>query len=422
MPSPEQTRWLSEPAGVRGWAGYALLLGLLGYASGLLAAEASLAERAVLVRFWGLFAAAVFAVATPHLLLPDRLLHRMQLANPSPEALLWHGLRQFAPLLVVLAAPCLVLAFYDPGGWGTDVGAKALQALVGGLVVGGVGLFSFERYLTMGATSQAWQEGTKGRRYRRLARGSTTGGLGVPDGLVPAVTATGYLFVAGMLVVVAGAALGGVAPGLAVLPGAAFLAWAAFRLGRRRTSFDRHYYHTNAFYGDLFRSEGGVRVADREPIAYEAVYWVPPRWKPHVWAGLRQFDRRLPLGRFVALGHLFLWFLFFQDADVRVTSAYLLLFIAAQNAAVYLLTRPALAPLPFNALQQAPFHWAITRFFVNLRWAAPMALSLAAVALLDADVRWTSVLGWAGLDLAFAFLAAWLATYAHESRHRRRYA
>ena len=407
---------------MRGWAAYALLLGLLSYASGLLAAEAGLAERAVLMRFWGLFAAAVFAVATPHLLLPDGLLHRMHLANPSPEALLRHGLRQLRPLLVVLAAPCLVLAFYDPGGWGTDVGAKALQALVGWLVVLGVGLFSFWRYMTMGATSQAWQEGAKGAWYRRLARDSTTGGLGVPDGLVPAVSATGSLFVVGMLVVVAGAVLGGVAPGLVVLPSAAFLAWAAFRLRRRRRAYDRHYYHTNAFYGDVFRSEGGVRVTDREPIAYEAVYWVPPRWKPHVWAALRQFDRRLPLGRFVALGHLFLWFLFFQDVAPGIIAAFLLLFIAAQNAAVYLLTRPALAPLPFSLLQQSPLHWTTTRFFVNLRWALPMALSLAVVALFDADVRFWTALGWTGLDLAFAFLTAWLATYVHESRYRRRYA
>ena len=409
---------------------YVLLILLLGYASSLLASEASLAERAVLVRFGGLFAAGVFAVATPHLLLPDPLLSRMQLGNLPASALLAHGLRRIGALLLLLAIPPLVFAFYDPAGLGADVGAKAVQALTGFLITLGIGLISFRRYMTMGATAQAWQEGTKGQVYRKMAEQSSTGGLGVPDGLVPAVTATGSLFIVGALAVVASALLESIVPALAWLPGAALSAWAGFRLAQVRPVYDRHYYHTNAFYGDVFRSAGGVRVASREPIAYEAVYWVPPRWKPHVWASLRQLDRRLPLGRFVIIGHLFLWFLFFQEADpassagqaVQVTSAYLLLFIAAQNAAVYLLATPALAPLPFGLLQQAARHWTLTRFFVNLRWVLPMALSLGLVALFDADVRFATALGWTLLDLAFAFLIAWLVTYAHESRYRRRYA
>ena len=413
---------MHDRSGPSGPAAYVLLVVLLGYASGLLASEASLAERAVLVRFGGLFAAGVFAVATPHLLLPDPLLRRMQLANLPASALLGHGLRRIGPLLLLLIIPPLVFAFYDPAALSTDVGAKAIQALTGSLITLGVGLLSFRRYMTMGATSQAWQEGTKGQVYRKMAEQSSTGGLGVPDGLVPAVTATGALFIIGALAVVASALLEGVAPALALLPGAALAAWAGLRLWQVRPAYDRHYYHTNAFYGDVFRSAGGVRATSREPIAYEAVYWVPPRWKPHVWAGLRQLDRRLPLGRFVIIGHLFLWFLFFQEADVQITSAYLLLFIAAQNAAVYLLATPALAPLPFGLLQQAAWHWALTRFFVNLRWVLPMALSLGLVALLDVDVRFSTALSWTLLDLAFAFLTAWLVTYAHESRYRRRYA
>ena len=417
-----QTRRLSSREGLRGRVAYALLFGFLGYASGLLASGADVAERAVLVRFGSLFAAAAFAIATPHLLLPDPLLRRMHLANPPPGALLRHSLRQFLPLLLLLVLPCLVLAFYHPGGFFADVGAKALWALTGGLTVLGIGLFSFERYMTMGATSQAWQEGKKGEWYRAMTRRSTTGGLGIPDGLVPAVSATGYLFIVGMLVVVAGAVLGSVAPGLALVPGALLAVGMGFRLGRGRPSYDRHYYHTNAFYGDLFQSAGGVRVASREPITYEAVYWVPPRWKPHAWAGLRQLDRRLPLGRFVLLGHLFLWLLFLQDAAAGTIAAYLLLFIAAQNAAVYVLAMPALAPLPFGLLHQSPLDWVATRFFVNLRWALPMALSLSLVALFDADVHLGTVLGWTGLDLAFALVIAWLVTYAHEFRYRRRYA
>ncbi|MGI9174182.1 MAG: hypothetical protein ACR2GR_02525, partial [Rhodothermales bacterium] len=301
MTASRQTRWLRDRTGPSGPAAYALLVILLSYASGLLASEASLAERAVLVRFGGLFAAGVFAVATPHLLLPDPLLRRMQLANLPPAALLGHGFRRIGPLLILLIIPPLVFAFYDPTGMGADVGTKVVQALTGILITLGIGLISFRRYMTMGATAQAWQEGTKGQVYRKMAEQSSTGGLGVPDGLVPAVTATGSLFIVGALAVVVSALLGSVTPALALLPGAALAAWAGFRLVQVRPVYDRHYYHTNAFYGDVFRSAGGVRVASREPSAYEAVYWVPPRWKPHVWAGLRQLDRRLPLGRFIII-------------------------------------------------------------------------------------------------------------------------
>ena len=138
---------------------------------------------------------------------------------------------------------------------------------------------------------------------------------------------------------------------LAWVPGLLLLAWSAETLRRLLPAYDRAFYATNAFYSEIFRRAGGVRVADREPIPYRAVYWAPRRWKPSVWASLLQLDRKLPLGRFIALGHVALWLLFFRDAAPDTIAVYLVLFIAAKNGASYLLvTRPIRSvPVPGDA-------------------------------------------------------------------------
>ena len=188
-----------------------------------------------------------------------------------------------------------------------------------------------------------------------------------------------------------------------------------------RRTFDRAYYSTNAFYGEVLGGgPGGVAV--REPVALETLYWVPTRWRPATWASLRQLDRMLPLGRFVLIGHVLFWALAFQNVSGPLIHSYLLLMVLAQNGACLLLSQRVAAPPAFQITMQAPLDWAITRFFVNLRWALPLALSLSLVALFDADLLWADVLLWTGLDLLVAGLLAAGVTYRTEGVVRRRYA
>ena len=399
---------------------YALLFGLLGYVSVLLGSGAEPAVRTVLLRYWMLLALAVFAVGAPHVLLPDDEVRFLQLLNPSPTALLRRQLKKWGVLVGLFALPGLLLAFFDPGHWTRQLAGKALHGLEMLLVVGGAGLYSFERYATIGRRSQAWQEGRQGGWYRALKRNSP-GGFAVPDGLVPAMLVTQQIFVVGILYVAAGAYAGQVAVVLSWIPGFVLFAWSALKLLRRRTAYDRHFYSTNAFYAEIFR-QGGVRAAEREPVPYEGIYWVPRRWRPHVWAGLRQMDRRLPIGRFLVLGHLMLWILFFQQAAPGVIAAYLLLMTAAKNGASFILATEPMAAPSLHLWQQDVLDWGVVRFFVNLRWTFVLVMSLGVVALFDADFGAGQVLLWTAVDVGLAALSAALVTYFTEETYRKRHA
>jgi hypothetical protein len=402
--------------------GYALLAAVLGYVCVLLATGADDPEAHLrLLRYWTLGGAAAFAIATPHLLLPDPQVALLQRLNRSPRGLLRHQFGRLLPLVFVLLGAAAALAYVDPGEWTTALGTKTRWLLTHSLIVIGVAAYGFERYGGLGPRSQAWQEGTQGDWYRAL-RDETGGSFAAPEGLVPALLTTPRVFGVGMLVLVASAALEPVQPALAWGPGALLLGWAGVRLARRLPRYDRAFYATHAFYSEVFRSAGGVRASDRTPIPYDAVYWVPHRWRPPVWASLRQLDRRLPLGRFVALGHGVLWLLFYLDVAPAHVTVFLVLFLVGQNAASGLLATATLAPLPFQLGHQGVTDWIVTRTWVNLRWLLPLALSLGAVALLDPTFTPAEALFWIALDAGLALLTATLFTLAHEARYRRRFA
>lgn len=403
-----------------GWT-YLLLLGILGYVAAQLGAEVPLEVRTGLLRYWTILSTATLAAAVPHVLLPDARVSLLQLLNRAPNRLLVYQLGRWAPIIALFALPAVLLAFYDPGRWSVDVATKGVHLIGHLLIMVGVGGYSLIHYMTLGARSQAWQEGRAGHWYATAV--DTAGqGVSVPRGLVPALFATGHIFLVALAAILGAAYLGPIAAGLAAwAPGAAVCLLAGARVWQVRAAYDRHFYHTNAFYRELLGG-GGLRAEARDPIAYEAIYWVPHRWRPAVWASLRQFDRVLPLGRLVALGHGLLWVLFWQGVSTSVIAAYLLLFSVAQHAACYVLIRPPVAPPRFQIVHASPAHWMMVRFFVNLRWVLPVALSLGAVALLDAAFTGRDVLFWTGLNLALALGTAALVTGMHELTVRRRYA
>lgn len=392
---------------------------MLSYVCMFSASGADLEARVRLLRYWTLIAAAVFAIAVPHILLPDRDLPFLQRLNRNQLGLLLHQLRQWLPISALFIVPGLLLAFWDPDQFTADMGAKASHAASTLLVMLGTAIYSFERYIGIGPLSQAWQEGTKGRWYRTYKENSP-GGFSVPEGMVPAMLATQRVFAVGLLVLVAAAYfIQSVHPALALLPGGLLLLWSVARLVRRLPRYDHAYYATNAFYGEVFRSAGGVRVSTRDAVPYSAIYWAPPAYKPHVWAVLRQLDRKLPLGRLMALAHGLLWFLFYMDATPRTITVYLLMLMLAKNAASYVLTRPTFAPMPFQIGIQSERGWIITRFLVNLRWTMPLLLSLLAVAAFDRTFSITQAVLWTGLDVAASFVTAFLFTYGTEYRYRK---
>lgn len=410
-----------SPAGSR--LVYGALLVLLAYVCAIVATGASLSERVFYLRSWSVIALGAFAMSPPNLLLPDPRVGLFHHLNPPPWLLQRYVLRRWIPVLVLLVAPAFMLAYFDPGNFTRNLGTKTVHVLWSVLLMLGGGLYAFAQYMTIGKRSQAWQEGKRGKWYRWLARETPVSFVGVPQGLVPVFWATSHVLLVGMVFLgVSLWLIGEFGPAAAWASGFVYVTLATLRLLIQAEAFDAHFYRTNALYEEIFRSAGGVRVSDREPIPYRAVYWTPERWKPHVWAFLRQFDRRLPLGRFLFLGHAVLWILFYQDARAGLIAGYLLAFSAAKNATVFLTASEAMAPRAFQLLYQPPRDWTITRFFVNLRWTLPFFLSLLFVAIFTDRFNLLNVISWTLLDIVLAFASAWATTLTSESPYTKRYA
>jgi hypothetical protein len=245
-------------------------------------------------------------------------------------------------------------------------------------------------------------------------------GISLPRGLVPALFATTRCFVVALAAVLISAA--GAQGGSAVAawgPGLVLLGWAGLRLWQRRATYDRHFYHTTAFYDEVMGG-GTLRAEGRDPIPYDALYWVPSRWRPAVWGSLRQLDRRLPLGRLVALAHVGLWLLCLRGVGPAFVAGYLAIVLVAQTATCGVLTTAVAAPRAFQYTLQSTADWIATRTFVNLRWLAAHVGSLALVALFS-DIYGTAwVATWTAVHVGLSVGAATVATLAHEGWGRRR--
>ena len=397
---------------------YVLLLGIMVYVAALLAGDAGIDARRVGLRMWALFSASVFAVAAPNVLAPDPSAPIMQLLNRTPSALLRLQLSRWGSVLALFILPVWVLAFFDPGGFARDLGAKAFLAVQSTGIVLATGLYAFDVYATIGATSQAWHEGKRGKWYQSVKASGY--GFDVPMGLVPALFATVRCFGAGIVVVLLGATVYGAMPMWAWVPGFAFLGWTVIRIVRHRPAFDQHYYHTNAFYDEVLGG-GTVGPSTRDPVEIDSLYWIPNRFRPAAWASLRQLDRRLPLGRLIALGHLVFWVLLAQEAAPAAITSTLLLIVGLQNGVIGMLASDRMSAPTLHLTLHSPMHWWAARTFANLRWMAPLLASLALVATVSNGMPWSSLYVWGAVNLVAAALAAGLTTIAVEVRAKRQF-
>jgi len=357
-------------------------------------------------------------MAPPNVLLPDPNTRTIQLLNWPPRRLLQYQIGRIGWLIALVVVPAAVLTFTD----GTDplraLGSKTsafCQALV---LMLGAAADSFAYFATLGPRSQAWQEGQAGQWYGRAVEEKGQG-VNLPRGLVPALFATTRCFTVSLgtiLLSAAGAEAG--RPVLVWAPGLLLVGWALFRLWRHHRTYDRHFYQTTAFYEEVMGDPGSIRDRGREPVPVEALYWVPPRWRPAVWASLRQLDRRLPLGRLVGLAHLGLWLLCLRGVSWGVVAGYLVVLLVGQTAACAFLTTPTTAPLAFQRTVQSLFDWIATRTFVNLRWLPAHVGSFALVALFS-DVYGGAWIGlWLSVHIALSFGAAVATTSMYEARAR----
>jgi hypothetical protein len=388
------------------------------YGSLSLASNEGLLAVSTQLRLWWIVSAAILAIATPHVLFPDRAFAGQLIFAPRPAALLLREFRRTIPLLLILSIPALVL----PAAGGLAVRDAVLLGMSSGAGVVGLWWLAVQTYVRLGAVSQLWQEGERGAWFERVGLRERMP-VGMPRGSYPVLGATSGLFVIGALAAVvwgalqsAGLAHGGwIAASLVVLAAAARQrAW----LGRA----DHFVFRTQAFFDEMYRAFGGARESDREPLPFASLYWVPRRIRPAVWAQLRQMDRRMPVGRVMAAALLLVWMIIYGQGYGATVAAFLAFITFAKNSAPFMLSGPDASPPGLHLRLHGPASWAMVRAFVSLRWTLPWAIALGVAALFATTLTWSVVLAWIAVDVALAIVSGVILAVNVEHSYRRRFA
>jgi hypothetical protein len=352
-----------------------------------------------IMEYAALFAIGVLAMSLPHLALPDPHQYLLQLANAAPLELSAGQWRRWQPVALGLLVPGAVLTFWPP----LD-GVRLVRGLAYALLVGGIAFEALGYYHKLGPLSQEWSEGKRGSVYRWFKE-NTPYSVALPDGLVPAFLGTGRLFSLGAAVHVVGRLIEGAHLAFAVVPGLALIVAGALRWQALGAGFDGPYYHSNAFFREIFTA-GRLHASPAPGLPYESLYWIPARLRPAAWLVLLQLDRRIPLGRLLALGHGLFWVMVWRDAPAAVVTVLLIMLVVAPRAVSTRAVRPPILP-PFVAMHYlSSSDWWIIRFWINVRWTFPFVASIALIALFTEGWTVADVALWAGIDLVAAFIAA----------------
>jgi len=374
--------------------------------------EGSFEQNRIGVRYLLFAWSGLVAFIIPYISFPDPSRRFFQLLNLSAPALFRRYLFRHKLLLWIASLLLLVTALPSD----SSMGQNLLLLLTGVFLLFGVWLYSAAGYFQAGKRSQQWQESERGRQVSLRLAGIAK--YPVDPGSIPSLIMSVKVTLFGMLGVVVGA--------IASLYGGlmAELTWASllFLFGLQRCirllpEADRNYYQTNAFFGEFF---GTLRRGARgsEAVAVDQLWWIPPRWRTNGWALMLQLDRKLPAGRLVAGGHLFLWVLAYRGVAGEGLVAFWLLFAVFHQAFLLLTASSVLVPAWWLRLLDAPLHWVYTRFWIQVRWILPLGTSMMMMMWLFARYGWAEIGLVTGVYLLSAGLVSLLAGFFHE-RYRR---
>ncbi len=393
-------------------AGVLVLALLLGYGLG---DGLSHNERTVMVRFLNFSFAGIFAFSTSWILFPNKPLYLFQALNPTPGQLQTRLLRRILRLMLPCAALVTAVCFRGIGESNpVSAGILWLESL---LFLGGLSLFSSSRFLRTGPLSQQWQEGERARKFQDTFQEAGQN-PGVPWGAVPTLLTTIVVAVAGMMSVVAGAWLQGTTGfPLNGIGGVLLLVLGGIGWLKIRPQADRYFYHTHAFYAELFRNPGGRSDGDREPLPIQSLYWIPAGIRTLAWLNLRQMDRKIPAGRLLIASFLTYW-IFLYSTPGWPEAAFLIpvAILIAKNLLILRLASPVFSPRIFQYRTATPTQWFATRVFINLRWTLPLLLLGGITLYFSTSVSGKDWLIWLGADLLSNILISLGLTLKLENR------
>ncbi len=377
-----------------------------------------LADRTVLFRYLAMAFAACMAFITPHLLFPDNEKTLILQINPSPRRLFLHHLVKLRALWLFGIMAAAVISFGDSVAPTQEFHEKTHLFASGILALTAIMLYALYRFVTIGEHSQRWNEGKAGRRLFETLD-SLGKGTPVDAGMFPTFMSTIMVTFIGMMSVVVAAAIPQVQ--LAVLPFVLFLVYAGFRLSREIGRFDRLYYQSDAFYDELFTNPVTGTGESRAPATYEAIYWVPSRWRAAVWTQIIQLDRKRPIGRIIALLSFTYWLLIWLGTPESWHAGWLIFWILAKNMLAWPVAGSSLSPPVFHWWMMPPGDWVVARFFLQTRWTPALVLTIAAAALFSSAVSLQSALVWAGADVVVSIITAWIITRNNEFAFNKQY-
>lgn len=371
--------------------------------------------RTVVMRYFLFGFTGLVAFILPYVSFPEKQNSLIRLLNLPPCQMFRLYIERHRMIWGISALLVFVMALGgNPGELLDEIAGRLLLLLYGFLFVTGIYAYAASVYLKVGSDSQEWNEGSKGLRTRRQF--AEYGKYPLDPGSVPSLLASVKIALAGMMGVVIGAmgyGMAGIAGELAV----ALLVCLSGGISAAKLAgqTDRYFYHTNAFFSEFFGTGPG-HTSEREPLQVRQLWWIPARWRTHSWALMLELDRRLPAGRILALGHLFIWVLAYQRPDEIVLLISWTLFAALHHALLIVTTDEHLAPRWWLRHLDRSIHWSLTRFWMQVRWMLPLAVSMTVMKGIFGVFTWPEI-GWVLLlYLLSGVIAAFLTSLNHERR------
>ena len=388
-----------------------LALGWLGH-------DLALTERTVLFRYMAMAFAGIMAFITPHQLFPDGDKTLILQLNLSPRHLFLHHLAKLRPLWLFAIAALFIITFGEPAQPWARFDEKMRLFGTGIISLTAIMLYALYRFVTIGHRSQRWSEGKIGRQMfvslEKIGKSSPVGA-----GMYPTFISTIMVTFVGMMVVVATAAIP--YPQLAAVPFLLFGGYASYRLSQLVPGYDRLYYQSDAFYDELFTNPSTGLKESREPVTYDAIYWVPHRWRAAVWTQVIQLDRKRPIGRIIALLTFTYWLLIWLGVPETWFAGWLVFWVLSKNMLAWPSSHRRISPPVFHWWMMSPANWMIARFFLQIRWTLTLFLTVGTAALFSGAVTWTDVWFWTLFDVAISAITAWLLTLSNEYAFQKRY-
>ncbi len=375
-------------------------------------------QRVVLFRYLAMAFAGGMAFITPHLLYPDADKTLIQQLNLSPLHLFLHHFSRLRTLAIFAVLALMVLAFGDTAHPTADLAMKFTLFATGLLALCSILFYALYRFVTIGSLSQRWNEGKVGKQVfdsmEKMGKSSP-----VSLGMYPTFISTILVTTIGMMTVVASAAVNDAIAGM--LPFVLLLALAVFRLYLKLPNYDRMYYQSDAFYDELFTNPTTATGESRAPATYNAVYWVPHRWRPAVWSQLVQLDRKRPMGRIIVLFSLTYCFLLYSGVPETWITGWMVFWVLSKNMLAWPTADARMSPPLFHWWMMPPHDWIIARFFLQIRWTLAVFLTVGVAALLSGSIGWTDVWFWTLFDVAVSAVSAYLLTRNNEYTFQNRY-